>query len=927
MRFLSSCLLVQILMWFPVSASVRGTDYFWATPTSEFFHQTSSWTPLGIPGSGDRTIFDLQTTDPLNRYGVYFTRDADIRAAQVLTDALAFVPGDNLVTLTDAEFGLEVARESGEVGNLAIHPDSFDRRGTVKVLNNARIGAFHGSDGILAVSSRLEVDKDLTVGQEGKGFFQTSGQGSSTISGDLIAGSASSGNGTILVVDPGARLDVDGTLLVGAAGKAILNVRNEGILNAENVELGKLAEAEGGVLINNGSTVLNVSGTLRVGSAGLGQIIVAEQAHAMAASVELGSSVGGIGYVNVTNAGTTFESENLKLGVQGLTEFVVDDGANTTFSNVAIGLEEGSEGVLRAWDSGSLITIDEPASVGLDGVGWLGVRRGASLVTNRLTLGVEETSLGGIQAENPGSTLDILGDLIMGVRGKAMIHIVRGARLNVGGHMTLGVESTANSTIELASVETQLVVAEDVIVGDSGSANVRIMSGARLTSRNVKIGHLGTANCTVEILDEHSEWSVQGNLDVGTEESLTEVDSKFSLFDSASTSVTGTTTIHPTGKLNIQDGTFSSDNLLVAGKLMVHGQVHAKVAGSGFVEVSQTATLGDATSPEGFTFSGDLLVGSLSMIEVGENTGSTMALPAELTLHDSNQVVFESGIVSLVNDSTLTTTHGLVLLPGAELQVQAGPTQTFLPELLDVLGNGTVNGPVQNQGTIRGPNDETQRLVFNDAIDGGGTFTGWIEMRGRVEPGVGIGTMLVENLELMPTASLNLEIGGATPALHDQVDATGQVTLGGELRVSLMESGGEMYVPALGDQFDLLSASELVGSFDTWTLPTLELGLGWVLLQTEASLSLSVQHASADFDQNQSVDGADFLAWQRGLGIQGTALHADGDANGDRRVSAADLAEWREQFDSAASFATVPEPTTVCLLAIALAVRHQRRTG
>jgi hypothetical protein len=79
----------------------------------------------------------------------------------------------------------------------------------------------------------------------------------------------------------------------------------------------------------------------------------------------------------------------------------------------------------------------------------------------------------------------------------------------------------------------------------------------------------------------------------------------------------------------------------------------------------------------------------------------------------------------------------------------------------------------------------------------------------------------------------------------------------------------------------------------------------------------------ADFDGDGDVDGNDFLAWQGGHGIDdGSASLGDGDANGDGNVNAADLAIWSGQFGSSgsatAALNTVPEPTSVALLAFAI---------
>ena len=59
---------------------------------------------------------------------------------------------------------------------------------------------------------------------------------------------------------------------------------------------------------------------------------------------------------------------------------------------------------------------------------------------------------------------------------------------------------------------------------------------------------------------------------------------------------------------------------------------------------------------------------------------------------------------------------------------------------------------------------------------------------------------------------------------------------------------------------------------------------------------------SADFDGDQDVDGADFLAWQLGFGTQApNATPADGDADNDQDVDAADLGIWQGQFGSIAT--------------------------
>ncbi len=79
-----------------------------------------------------------------------------------------------------------------------------------------------------------------------------------------------------------------------------------------------------------------------------------------------------------------------------------------------------------------------------------------------------------------------------------------------------------------------------------------------------------------------------------------------------------------------------------------------------------------------------------------------------------------------------------------------------------------------------------------------------------------------------------------------------------------------------------------------------------------------IQVASADFDEDGNINGIDFLAWQRGLGV-GSSLE-EGDANGDGQVNAADLAAWRFQFGATGAVvpvgSVVPEPTGIALFAV-----------
>lgn len=85
-----------------------------------------------------------------------------------------------------------------------------------------------------------------------------------------------------------------------------------------------------------------------------------------------------------------------------------------------------------------------------------------------------------------------------------------------------------------------------------------------------------------------------------------------------------------------------------------------------------------------------------------------------------------------------------------------------------------------------------------------------------------------------------------------------------------------------------------------------------------------IRVATADFDQDGDVDGADFLSWQEGLGV-GASL-AEGDADGNNVVDGADEAAWKFQYGTmGAALAVngaVPEPTWPAMLLASLFFRR-----
>jgi hypothetical protein len=135
------------------------------------------------------------------------------------------------------------------------------------------------------------------------------------------------------------------------------------------------------------------------------------------------------------------------------------------------------------------------------------------------------------------------------------------------------------------------------------------------------------------------------------------------------------------------------------------------------------------------------------------------------------------------------------------------------------------------------------------------------------------------------------------------------------------------------------------GSFDTFTNSSNDYDGNWgnfVQLNEEGILQniflsdrtkglivvdVSDAASTGDFNQDNIVDGADLLAWQRNLGVNSNATLGMGDGNRDKKVGAPDLDVWKFQFGEDGSHhavTAVPEPSSLWLAAIGMVAAGSR---
>jgi hypothetical protein len=182
-------------------------------------------------------------------------------------------------------------------------------------------------------------------------------------------------------------------------------------------------------------------------------------------------------------------------------------------------------------------------------------------------------------------------------------------------------------------------------------------------------------------------------------------------------------------------------------------------------------------------------------------------------------------------------------------------------------------------------------------------------------PAIGIQTMVNgQDANSPPGPSVN---AGETVTFAYVVTNAGNISL---MNVVVVDNNGTP-----GNAADDFNPTFFSG--DTNSNGQLDLGESWVYLATRTAVSgqfsgtgtavgldvlnqgvlnsdavnyLGQAPANADFNGDGAVDGADFLAWQVGVGSTGGG-QAAGDANSDGAVDGADLAVWTSQFPQSSS--------------------------
>jgi T5SS/PEP-CTERM-associated repeat protein len=415
---------------------------------------------------------------------------------------------------------------------------------------------------------------------------------------------------------------------------------------------------------------------------------------------------------------------------------------------------------------------------------------------------------------------------------------------------------------------------------DGGTTNATIASGARVVASFLSAG--GTATSSVTL-----------NVNGGRVESAGAI----SVLRGASA------LLFNSGRMEAQDVVLGSAGG-TAGLTLLNPGATLHASGTLFAGREGTSTLtifgGADARASTRTVIGER--GGANGTVVVANSGSTLVAGSSLTVGDlgvGTLLVSDSGFVSVIGGATVNALSKIELTSSGALEIGVGNSIANEGEI-KLSGGSQIRGDISNAGRLR---------LFDSSVTRGVTLLADSQMF--------VDNSSVGSLTQQADAEILFELHGASN--FDNLSATGAATLGGDLVVSL--AGG--FSPILGAEFAVLIANSVSGVFanEDFSAASLASGLTWDVLYSPTSVTLKVVNASlpGDFDDDDDVDGADFLKWQRG--------------ESPNPLAPSDFADWKANFGATPPpTASVPEPSAglmgilgAAFIARALIVANRQR--
>jgi T5SS/PEP-CTERM-associated repeat protein len=796
---------------------------------------------------------------------------------------------------------------------------------------------------------------DLTVASSGTGTLNIYG-GLAEVNQDTFVGRSSTGIGTI---------DFDnGTLTTGGLLARFSDLKGTGTINThglvtDNVDLlfdqnnglerqfTLDSEPDQNILVNFHASE---AGSLGAGFRGQASLTISDGVTVASRNGYLGYHNGAIGEGTVEGADSNWTiGGDLNVGFNGTGMLTIRDGGAVNvgrstfvarFGGSSIHFENGTLNAKSLWvvpshlqGSGTINTNGLVSDIHL-------VFDEDHPAQQQIVFNSEPDQDVAINLNADGS-----GAIGVGYQGVGSLTIADGVTIRSNSGY-LGRLNGSSGTATVTGEDSAWIIGGEFAIGVSGTGEITISDGASVSSVTGNI-----ANGRVTVSGEGSLWTNSSWLAVGQSSNLSEL------------RITGggrvVSASQPSGvpfPNGIGEGFRSMGRITVSGlgSSWIHGVTLTvgrdgtgmlMILGGGRV-TSMGAIIGNGsgflvTEPSSATITGS---GSEWINNGSITVGNGQA--AAMTISDGARVTSTDGFIA-ASFASFSSGPATVSLSGAgskwdisgRLGVGGGSFSSGGQAMMTI-GSGSavdVGGEtrIYRQGVLRLEGGTLAASEIRFDFSGGqfqwtaGTLhlgrynANLTNVAGVLAPGEPIGTTTITGTYAQQTtATLEIEIGGASTSQYDLVNVQNNVGLAGQLQLALINS----FVPESQNIFTVLNATgNINGAFNN-------IANGQRLTTSDEAGSFLVHYGAGsqfnprqivltnfqsstlagDFNRDGSVDAADYIVWRR-------------NPSGNTFVDATNYQTWRTNFgrtaDELAESTTVPEPGGLALICSLLLVQ------
>ena len=302
------------------------------------------------------------------------------------------------------------------------------------------------------------------------------------------------------VSNQGTELVVNKLILekIEAGQPSELSINNKGTVTANDIT-GVVGNAA--IKVSGQGSSFNAQGILIGQNDGSGNLLVKSNGSVTADNLwignqELNAQGGNTGNVNIDNAIVNIANEVL-VGAETQGNLNLTEQSRLTANQMRIGYNEGSVGKV-VLDKSTMSIGNNGLAVGLFGTGTLDVKNGGSVSVNSLmTVGDATTGVGTVNLDGGSNFFTSSIDserLVIGGEGKGIVNInntydVDDDAWSIGMEISEDtiIGDTATGIGEL-NIDSALVDAGNLIVGNAGSGTLRVINNGFLAVNNISRG-------------------------------------------------------------------------------------------------------------------------------------------------------------------------------------------------------------------------------------------------------------------------------------------------------------------------------------------------------------------------------------------------------------------------------------------------------